>query len=272
MAMQRSTYETPCGTVVYWTSRVEKPGVPWLVFIPGLTADHTLFEPQLEHFADCFNLFVWDAPAHAESRPFKLDFTMEGLATLLRDILKLEGVERPVLVGQSLGGYVSQAYMDLFPGEVAGFVSIDSAPLQRKYFQGWEIWLLARMLPVYLAIPWELLVRWVSWGVGVTPKARSHMERMARDYTHREYCELAAHGYRALADAAAADRPYEIDCPALLICGEKDMAGSAKSYNRRWVKQTGLPIVWIPNCGHNATVDAPEAVNQALEEFLVGIA
>lgn len=269
MAMQQRTYPTPSGSVVYWISREAGADAPWLVLVPGLTADHTLFAPQLEHFAASANLFVWDAPAHGESRPFELDFTLDGLATLLRDILQLEGVARPVLVGQSLGGYIAQAYLDLFPGEAAGFVSIDSAPLQRQYMQGWEIWALRRMRPVYLAIPWELLVRWGSWGVGVTAEARAHMERMARSYDRREYCELAAHGYRALADAVAANRPYKIDCPALLICGEKDMAGSAKSYNRRWAAKAGLPVVWIPNCGHNATIDAPQAVNRALEDFLL---
>mgnify|MGYP006983798325 CR=1 FL=1 len=38
-------------------------------------------------------------------------------------------------------------------------------------------------------------------------------------------------GYRMLAEAIKADLPYRISCPALLICGEKYKAGSAKRYN-----------------------------------------
>lgn len=41
---------------------------PWLVFLPGLTADHRLFEKQVEHFIDKAPLFVWDPPSHGESR------------------------------------------------------------------------------------------------------------------------------------------------------------------------------------------------------------
>ncbi|MBQ6012719.1 MAG: alpha/beta hydrolase, partial [Firmicutes bacterium] len=44
------------------------------------------------------------------------------------EILKKEGFDRPVIVGQSMGGYVGQAYAQLFPEKLRGFVSIDSAP------------------------------------------------------------------------------------------------------------------------------------------------
>lgn len=53
---------------------------PWLVFLPGLTADHRLFEKQVEHFIDKARLFVWDPPSHGESRPFALTWTMDDLA------------------------------------------------------------------------------------------------------------------------------------------------------------------------------------------------
>lgn len=112
---------------------------PWLVFLPGLTADHTLFDGQIDHFAGKCNVFVWDAPAHGLSRPYPLDFTMDDYARILHAILQIEDIQRPVLVGQSLGGYVAQAYMDLFPDCASDFISIDSAPLKKKYYPKWEI-------------------------------------------------------------------------------------------------------------------------------------
>lgn len=98
---------------------------PWLVFLPGLTADHRLFNRQLSYFAETANCSVWDPPAHGKSRPFKLEFSMDDLAVMLHDILKTEQIESPILVGQSMGGYVSQAFLSLFPGYAKGFVSTD---------------------------------------------------------------------------------------------------------------------------------------------------
>ena len=134
--MEAKFFQTDLGTIRYWVSRMQ-PQMPWLVFLPGLSADHTLFEKQLAYFSSRYNCFVWDAPAHGLSRPFQLSFTMWDLADYLYEIFEAEGIVSPVLIGQSLGGYISQVYMDRYPGSVSGFVSIDSCPLSRKYYTSW---------------------------------------------------------------------------------------------------------------------------------------
>ena len=73
---------------------------------------------------------------------------------------------------------------------------------------------------------------------------------------------------KRLAEAIEADLPYEIRCPALLICGEKDHAGSCIRYNRAWHKKTGIPIEWIEGAGHNSNTDEPDRINGIIEEFI----
>ena len=80
--------------------------------------------------------------------------------------------------------------------------------------------------------------------------------------------DLAAFGYRLLADAVEAERAYEIDCPAILICGEKDQAGDVKPFNRKWAKGDGLDLRWIEGAGHNSNTDKPDEVNAIIEELL----
>ena len=156
--MESKFFQTDLGTIRYWVSRMQ-PQMPWLVFLPGLTADHTLFEKQLAHFSSRYNCFVWDAPAHGLSRPFQLSFTMWDLAYYLHEIFEAEGIVSPVLIGQSLGGYISQVYMDKYPGAVSGFVSIDSCPMSRKYYSSWELALLKKTKGMYMSILWKLLQR-----------------------------------------------------------------------------------------------------------------
>lgn len=269
--MEKHIYATESGTVSYWTAGARNPGACTLVFLPGLTADHTLFDAQVAHFSHTHLCIAWDAPAHGESRPYPLDFSLDDCALILHGILAKENVSRPVLVGQSLGGYVAQAYVDLFPGEVAGFASIDSAPLKRSYYPKWEIAALRHTKGMYLSIPWRLLRRWGSFGTAATPHGRAQMRVMMERYGRREYCELAAHGYLMLSDAIDACRPYAIDCPALLLCGEYDRAGDVRSFNKKWSKVEGIPLVWVPRAGHNSNVDDPEFVNNQIEQFLHSI-
>lgn len=41
--------------------------------------------------------------------------------------LEKEEIEKPVIVGQSMGGYLGQGYAHLYPNQLAGVISIDSA-------------------------------------------------------------------------------------------------------------------------------------------------
>lgn len=266
--MTERTHTFDSGTIIYWIDDSAGGNDPWLVFLPGLTADHRLFEDQMAYFSGKARCLVWDPPAHGASRPFKLDFTLDGMAQMLREILQAEGIDHPVLVGQSMGGYVSQAYMDLFPGEAAGFVSIDSAPLRRSYYPTWEIKFLGHTKGMYQAIPWWMLKPWGAWGVGMTDRARDQMRAFMDGYSKDEYVELAAFGYRLLSDAVESRRPYIVDCPAVLLCGEHDRAGDVKPFNRKWTRGSGIPLVWVPGAGHNSNVDNPEFVNAQIEKLL----
>lgn len=265
--MTEKVFSTIYGDIHYWVNDLSLNRTT-LVFLPGLTADHRLFDKQVEAFQDKYNVLVWDAPGHGASRPFRLEFSLDDKAAFLHGILERENILQPVLVGQSMGGYVAQCYTDRYPGTVGGFICIDSAPLKREYLTAAELWMLKRTEPMYRAFPWKLLVRCGTSGCAVSSYGRQLMSEMMASFEKDEYCALAGHGFRILAEAIEKNRPYDIDCPALLICGEKDQAGSSKRYNRAWTKKTGIPLVWVKNAGHNSNTDQPELVNAMIERFI----
>ena len=262
-------YRTEKGPIHYWISSVDDDRSS-LIFLLGLTADHRLFEKQTEFFDGKYNVFVWDAPGHAYSYPFQMDFSLADKAKWLDEIIELEGLNDTVIIGQSRGGYVGQMYSQLFPEKLRGFISIDSAPLQRQYMTGAELWLLKRMEPVYRHYPWKLLLKQGVNGVAVSEYGRTLMYRMMMVYDgdQKRYAKLAGHGYRILAEAIEEDLPYEIKCQALLICGDKDHAGSCIRYNKNWHKRSGIKIEWIKGAGHNSNTDEPEQINKLIERFV----
>lgn len=116
------------GEVRYWAPANPDPTRRWMAFPPGLSADHTLFDSKFAHFARRWNLVAWGAPGHGLSRPWRGRLDLDDVAGALHSILGECGATSPILVGQSLGGYVAQVYIDLFPGRVAAFVSVGSSP------------------------------------------------------------------------------------------------------------------------------------------------
>ena len=270
--MTEKKHETRCGTIHYWVDKQNTSPIT-IIFLPGLTADHRLFEKQIEFFRGKYNILAWDAPAHAASWPFDFSFNLSDKAMWLNEIFVKEQIDYPVIVGQSMGGYVGQMYSQLFPEKLKGFISIDSAPLQRKYVTRLEIWLLKRMEPIYRYYPWKWLVRLGTNGVATSEYGRKLMHDiiMVYDGNQDRYAKISGHGYKMLAEAMEMNLPFEINCPSLLICGEKDRAGSCIRYNKTWHINTRIPIRWIKNAGHNCNTDAPDIVNELIENFVLNL-
>lgn len=266
--MRKADFDTGRGKIVYWVSDAPDATRPWVVFLPGLTADRRLFAPQIEHFEGRVNCLVWDAPAHGASRPFPLDFSLEDLARWLGVIMDAEGVQAPLLVGQSLGGYVAQVFDVLFPGRARGIVSVDSAPLGRSYYKSWELACLPFVTRMFRLYPWETLQKASSEGNAATEAGRAIMVAMMADYSKDEYCLLSTHGFAMLADVVRSDDYAAPAAPLTLIVGERDNTGFIRKYNELWSQRTGQPIHWIEGAAHNANTDNPQAVNAIIEKVL----
>ena len=275
--MKALTYSTRFGGIRYWTNSYLSHR-PTLVFLPGLTADHTLFDKQVEAFDASYNLLVWDAPGHAQSRPFRLEFTLRDKAQWLHEILEnyITDGSHPILIGQSMGGYVAQEYVSLYPKEVAGVICIDSAPLERAYITSIELWMVRHIRPIYQCYPWKVLRRAAAKGCAVSVYREDLMMRMTGVYSHAEYCTLAAYGYQILADSMerhtspilSLTDDHRCAFPILLLVGEHDRAGSCLRYCKTWSRRANLPLVYVPKAGHNYNTDNPQFVNEQLQSFI----
>lgn len=78
-----------------------------------------MFKEQVEFFKDKYNVIVWDAPAHGKSRPYT-DFSYENAVVVMLEILNELRIKEVVLIGQSMGGYIAQAFIARHPEMVMG--------------------------------------------------------------------------------------------------------------------------------------------------------
>lgn len=199
--LHERVYHTSNGNVFYWIDASADTDAPWLVFLPGLTADHTMFDAQMAYFSGKANCLVWDAPAHGKSRPYPLDFSMDDCARILHAIMEAEEHQKTSCcgpVGRRLR--CTGVHRPLSERSRRLAVSIDSAPLKRKYHPTWEVKALRHTKWMYQFVPWSWLKALGSWGVATTAQGRPACS-FIESYAKEEYVELAAHGYKMLADA-----------------------------------------------------------------------
>ena len=269
-SLTHKQFHTSSGEIYYRTN-VFKPGRQTLVFLHGVAADGRSFIPQAKAFFDVCNLLIWDMPAHGKSRPFSLTFTLVDVVTWLHEILTAEDISKPILVAHSMGGFIAQCFMQKYPDETGGFVSIDSGPLQLHYMSKAALWCLDRTEAMYRVFPWKPLLSLSAHGNAESRYGQRIMYRILSELSKDDFCKLAGHDFKQIAAAYRADLPYRIDCPCLLICGKKDRTGFVKRYNQKWEKETGLPMKWIENAGHCANLDAPDEVNALIQSFVNGL-
>ena len=255
---------TSSGDVHYRISEDIKADKVTLFFLHGLTANHDLFNGQIGHFEDRFNIINWDAPAHGASRPFE-NFTYEKAALAAKQILDENGIGEAVFIGQSMGGFITQSVIKRFPEIVKAFVSIDSTPYGNKYYAPSDTWWLRQIEWMSNLYPDKTLRKAIAKQCTTNERSYGNMLGMLSIYGKKELCHLMAIGFAGFLEDNC---DLKIECPVLLIVGRKDKTGKVVTYNKQWSEDIGVPITWIENAAHNSNDDDPEAVNRAIDEFL----
>jgi pimeloyl-ACP methyl ester carboxylesterase len=104
---------------------------PPVLLVHGIACDHTIFAPQFEHFARRDHRVVGvDLRGHGQSDKPHQGYTMQLLAGDLAWMCSQIGLEKPVVIGHSMGGVVALALLLRYPDLPSAIVMVD-APVVR---------------------------------------------------------------------------------------------------------------------------------------------
>ncbi|WP_299212828.1 alpha/beta hydrolase [uncultured Aquimarina sp.] len=100
-------------------------GTP-LVFLHGFLENSTMWNDIIPHFSNTHNCITIDLLGHGKTDCLGYIHRMEDMAEAVRTVLYSIKIDNPIFIGHSMGGYVSLAYLDLFPKLVSGLVLLNS--------------------------------------------------------------------------------------------------------------------------------------------------
>ncbi len=103
-----------------------------LVLLHGLGASGSAWQPNLHYLANYFRVLAPDLPGAGLSDSLATGYTLEFYTGFLGDFLDYLGIDRCVIVGNSLGGAIAVAFARHFPGKVSGLVLEDCAGLGQE--------------------------------------------------------------------------------------------------------------------------------------------
>lgn len=225
-----------------------------LVLVPGLLCDDELFAPQREALADVADISIADVAN---------DDSMEGFA---RRLLK-DAPQRFAVAGLSMGGYIAQEVVRQAPERVLGIGLLDTnaradRPEQMEMREGFMARAESGDFDVVCDEMYPMLV------------APSRLEDTAlKDRIAAMAARVGVTGFLRQ-QTAIMNRPdgrgdlARIQVPALVLCGAEDSMTPPKVHQEMVDKLPAADYVVIDGCGHMSTLEAPEAVNDALRTWL----
>ena len=227
-----------------------------IIFVHGSGACGDIWRYQTYYFA---NSHAVNLPGHPHGQALK---SVEEYVDWLRQYLKGRGCKDVVLAGHSLGGAIVLMYALRYPEQLNGIIIIGSGARLKVH-------------PMYLT-PCEEAIE------GAPRKWHEMIEEMYRS-TPADYKREMIEKQKAVGPAVMLndflccerfdimDRVHEIKLPTLIICGESDVMTPVKFANYLGSKIANSRVVIAPGAGHFVLAEKPEAVNEAIDDFLNGI-
>jgi pimeloyl-ACP methyl ester carboxylesterase len=251
---------------IYTGGRALDAALPTIMFVHGAGAYHGAWQLQSRYFAHHgFNVLAVDLPGHAQSQGVTLA-SIEAISEWLIAILDALKISQASLVGHSMGSLAALQAAGAHPQRVSKLVLIGTAyPMPVS-----EALLSAAKANDHSAI--DMLNVW-----GLSPAAQINsnpapgmwlsgvglrvLERNAPDVI---YTDLAAcNAYQAGLEQAA-----KITCPTLIISGKADVMTPARAAKGLMEAIGGAKNKLIDGSGHTLMSEKPDAVLNALIEFL----
>ncbi len=237
---------------------------PPLLLVHGWCCDHAYFAPQFEHFVDKqYRVVAVDLRGHGHSDKPRQNYSMQAFADDLAWLCATLGLDKPIVIGHSMGGIIAFDFACRYPDAVRAVVMLDAAVVLPAGAKA----AIPKMVESLRGSGYrEAQRRYVASALFLSTddqerktrilddmsRAPQHVMVSAMEGLHRYDSSLVANDLRAPALYIAADEPqrradmtrFQRICPNLMFA---QTAGS----------------------GHFCQLEVPEQVNPMIERFLM---
>ena len=239
-----------------------------VIFLHGIGGSARMFAPQASSFVSAgYQPIALDLPGYGGRTPVEA-MSFEALAEDVEFTISQNGLERPVLVGHSIGGMVVQSMLRRRPDDYAAAVLSCTSPAfgnPAGDFQ--KQFVAARLAPLDAG----------RTMADIAPDAAAGMMGPNPDPAGRalfiaQYALTAESTYRAAVQCLVTfdERANlgAIKVPVLCLAAEHDRNAPPPVLEKMAAKIPGARYVCLPGVGHMPNLEAPAAFDAAILSFL----
>jgi len=251
-------------------------GVP-MICLHGGWGNADAWQPQVDSLTDEFRIVRVALRGHGESGPTDArEYSIDLFADDLERVIAHLGIEQPILNGVSIGGMITQEFLDRHPNRARA--AIISGPLQTmpptdippalKPFLSPVPAITVMLSMVGPTATFQSLLNSIRLATGgpwlaTDPSVRSQAVGAVKQVSPAEYRKI----FRALYDFVPPDLSH-VQTPTLILYGERE-APQVKQQGQRLARSLPYSAIQeIPNAGHLVNQDNSLAFNAACRRFI----
>jgi pimeloyl-ACP methyl ester carboxylesterase len=251
---------------------------PPLLFLHGLGGVWQNWLVTIAAFMGSHRCVAFDLPGFGESEMPVDEISIPGFAKTADAVCKQLGIDRPVVIGNSMGGFVGAELALSFPTRVDKLVLVSAAGLSTEYVKAEPVLATARA--------WAALMTRLSAQSDAflqRPRGRRLALQAVVRYPEKLSVPLATEiargagspgfnaAFRALLSYSFRDRLDRITIPVLIVWGRNDILVPVEdAENFEHLIGENAHSVIFDDTGHLAMIERPRRFNELLTGFLAG--
>lgn len=236
-----------------------------LVLLHGFLENLTMWSPVEAELSKRYRVVSIDLLGHGSSGNLGYVHTMEDQAQMVNGVLKHLRLRKYILIGHSMGGYISLAFADLFPDAVKGICLMNSTAEpdteEKKINRDRAIEAVKQNFKTFVRIAIPNL--FAESNRSIFKKEIEAITNEALQLTPQGII-AALEGMKRRKDKGKVLRHHPSE--KLMIIGEKDPVLDRQSLIKQ-AKNSGVNFIELPD-GHMSHIENASALKRALKEFV----
>ncbi len=230
---------------------------PPVVLVHGAGGTSLHWPPQIRRLPGHRVLAV-DLPGHGRSEGVG-EQSIAAYAQRLMDWASALRLPPAVWIGHSMGGAIVQHLALHYPEQVAGLGLVGTGARLRVHPLILEGTAKEETFPDTVAT----IVQW-----SFAPQSSARLRELATQRMAETRPSVLHGDFLACDRFDVMDQVAAITCPTLVLCGAEDKMTPPRYAEYLASQIPNARLVIVPNAGHMVMLEQPEAVAQALQEFL----
>ena len=247
--------------------RDEGSGVP-VVLIHAFPLNQSMWDDQFSHLRDHCRMISLDLRGFGRSDAPHSAYSIDEMALDVRGLMTALEIDRAVLVGLSMGGYIALAFFRNYPEAVRGLVLADTRAgadtpeaRERRFTSALKAEREGSRAIGEDMVPLLLGRTTLETRPSVVEKVRMMIEGNSP--------QGIAGAQRAMAERRDSSNMLSvIDVPALIVVGLEDTLTPVAKAERMQNGIRGALLRIIDDAGHLSNLEQPEEFNAALIDFI----